>query len=299
MFIICSVILGLSASAGWTQSEVNPANRGAARAAAQPAPVITPPEVAADRRVTFRLLAPKANEVTLTGEFLPGAKSLQKDEKGIWSVTVGPLDPEIYNYIFTIDGLRSIDLNNPNVKTGSTPSTIASILEVRGEVLMLKRDFQALNREQQKKGEKEFVNPRNAAAGALRQLDSRITAGRRLAFFAYGLGRVSGGKFPADRHGHQLELREQVSRDADAREHAAENVGHVCREGHPDLLAPRHDPGACPEAQGGRGPGQLERGRVRSRLADQLRREVESGLPQSPAAVAAGRLGPVVRPASA
>ena len=83
-------------------------------------------------------------------------------------------------------------------------------LEVRGEVLMLKRDFQTLNSEQQKKGEKEFVNPRNAAAGALRQLDSRITAGRRLAFFAYGLGRVNGGKIPADRHSHQLEYLESL-----------------------------------------------------------------------------------------
>ena len=87
---------------------------------------------------------------------------------------------------------------------------LPDLLEVRGEVLMLKRDFQALNREQQKKGEKEFVNPRNAAAGALRQLDSRITAGRRLAFFAYGLGRVSGGKFPADRHSHQLDCLESL-----------------------------------------------------------------------------------------
>jgi DNA ligase (NAD+) len=64
------------------------------------------------------------------------------------------------------------------------------LLEIRGEVLMLRADFGKLNREQSARGEKNFVNPRNAAAGALRQLDPRITASRRLTFFAYGLGQV-------------------------------------------------------------------------------------------------------------
>ena len=71
-----------------------------------PAMVLSP-EVGADRRVTFRLPAPKANEVTLTGEFMEGGKSLQKDDKGVWSVTIGPLEPEIYNYNFTIDGVHT------------------------------------------------------------------------------------------------------------------------------------------------------------------------------------------------
>ena len=63
-------------------------------------------------------------------------------------------------------------------------------LEVRGEVVMLRRDFAALNAAQAARGEKLFVNPRNAAAGSLRQLDPRVTAGRPLAFFAYGVGEV-------------------------------------------------------------------------------------------------------------
>ncbi|HEY3835623.1 MAG TPA: alpha/beta hydrolase-fold protein [Bryobacteraceae bacterium] len=90
------------------------------------------PEIAADRMVTFRVLAPAALEVTLTGEFMKGSKPLVKDDHGLWSVTVGPIEPEIYNYNLTIDGVRTLDPNNPNVKSGSTPSTIQSILEVRG-----------------------------------------------------------------------------------------------------------------------------------------------------------------------
>jgi len=82
---------------------------------AQDSRPISSPEVAADGQVTFRLLAPKATEVTLTGEFMKGSKGLLKDEKGVWSVTVGPLEPEIYHYNFTIDGVRTIDPGNPSV----------------------------------------------------------------------------------------------------------------------------------------------------------------------------------------
>ncbi len=67
-----------------------------------------------------------------------------------------------------------------------------SILEVRGEVVMQKQDFERLNQLQAEKGEKIFVNPRNAAAGSLRQLDSKLTALRPLSFFAYGVGVVEG-----------------------------------------------------------------------------------------------------------
>jgi len=70
------------------------------------------------------------------------------------------------------------------------------IIEVRGEVFMPKASFDALNEKALKKGDKTFANPRNAAAGSLRQLDSKITAQRNLAFYAYGLGYVSDDGLP-------------------------------------------------------------------------------------------------------
>jgi DNA ligase (NAD+) len=100
------------------------------------------------------------------------------------------------------DGFTGEDVT-PNLRTvralplSVDGRTAPPVLEVRGEVLMLKRDFEALNAAQAARGEKTFANPRNAAAGSLRQLDSRVTASRRLAFFAYGVGAVDwGGSAP-------------------------------------------------------------------------------------------------------
>lgn len=81
-------------------------------------------------------------------------------------------------------------IRNIPLRLHGTP--IPSMIEVRGEVLMLKADFQALNQHQQQHQQKTFANPRNAAAGSLRQLDSRIAAERKLHFFSYGIARFSG-----------------------------------------------------------------------------------------------------------
>ena len=80
--------------------------------------------------------------------------------------------------------IRQIPLR---LKGGAVPP----LLEVRGEVYMRRADFEAMNDKQREKGEKTFVNPRNAAAGAVRQLDPAIAAQRPLSFFAYGLGAVT------------------------------------------------------------------------------------------------------------
>ncbi len=84
------------------------------------------------------------------------------------------------------------------------------VLEVRGEVVMLRKDFDAINRKLEAQGEKPFVNPRNAAAGSLRQKDPRLTAARPLHFFAYGLGRFEDARFPDDRHSRQMDYLETL-----------------------------------------------------------------------------------------
>jgi DNA ligase (NAD+) len=71
-----------------------------------------------------------------------------------------------------------------------------AVLDVRGEVLMFKTDFEKLNERQREAGQKEFANPRNAAAGSLRQLDPRISSQRSLRFYAYGIGSLEGASMP-------------------------------------------------------------------------------------------------------
>lgn len=99
------------------------------------------------------------------------------------------------------DGYTGEDVT-PNLRTvKSIPlrlngEAVPALIEVRGEVLMYRRDFDRMNQRQREHGEKEFVNPRNAAAGSLRQLDSRITAKRPLRFFAYAIGVIEGATAP-------------------------------------------------------------------------------------------------------
>ncbi|MDO9371781.1 MAG: NAD-dependent DNA ligase LigA [Gammaproteobacteria bacterium] len=106
------------------------------------------------------------------------------------------------------DGVTGEDVTQ-NLRTiGAIPLRLygagyPALLEVRGEVYLSKAAFEELNAAARARGEKVFANPRNAAAGSLRQLDPKITARRPLAFFCYGVGAVERGKLPGE-HGALL-----------------------------------------------------------------------------------------------
>ena len=108
------------------------------------------------------------------------------------------------------DGESGEDITQ-NLKTiGALPlivraADIPKMLEVRGEVFMPIAGFKRFNQEATERGEKTYVNPRNAAAGSLRQLDPRMTAARPLDLFIYGIGYVEGGDLPKH-HGQLLQL---------------------------------------------------------------------------------------------
>lgn len=102
-------------------------------------PAVVSPELQADRRVTFRLLAPKASEVVVAGQWPDGRTPMTKGTNDVWSVTVGPIEPGVWEYSFQVDGLTMIDPGNPAIKPMREPRT--SILHVPGNP-PLTHDFQ-------------------------------------------------------------------------------------------------------------------------------------------------------------
>lgn len=115
----------------------------------------------------------------------------------------GEVGEDVTHNIRTI---RQIPLVLPFDTPASGGNNVPPLLEVRGEVYMRRADFDALNERQREHGGKTFVNPRNAAAGAVRQLDSGIAAQRPLSFFAYGLGAITpaGEGGPAFRNHYEV-----------------------------------------------------------------------------------------------
>jgi enterochelin esterase-like enzyme len=96
-----------------------PARNGNAGAGRRPSPndSLRSVEVGDDHKVTFRIYAPKADDVSVSGDFGQGGK-LTKDAQGVWSTTVGPLTPDFYTYTFNVDGVRTIDPKNAMIKPG-------------------------------------------------------------------------------------------------------------------------------------------------------------------------------------
>ncbi len=88
-------------------------------------------EVHSDRTVTFRILAPQAKAVSLRGEIAEGGPKLQKDEQGMWSVTIGPIRPDLYCYYFDVDGVRTLDPRNSTVRI-QEPSP-ENLVDIRGD----------------------------------------------------------------------------------------------------------------------------------------------------------------------
>ncbi len=92
----------------------------ASRRGPTPNDTLVSTEIGEDRRVTFRIYAPKASEVLLTGDLIEGSgrAPMVRDDVGVWSVAMGPLAPDYYSYSFVVDGVKTIDPKNPEIKQG-------------------------------------------------------------------------------------------------------------------------------------------------------------------------------------
>jgi enterochelin esterase-like enzyme len=123
----------IAAPAAFAQPAATPAPRPA------PTPPVISPEILADQRVTFRLRAPNAKAVTVSGQFQRGAAPMIKDDAGLWSVTVGPVAPDVYEYSFNVDGVAMVDPGNRAIKPMRNPRT--SILAIAGTPPLI-HDFQ-------------------------------------------------------------------------------------------------------------------------------------------------------------
>ncbi len=101
------------------------------------APQVTSPEIQADRRVTFRILAPQAQAVRLAAGDIPGVGNttqLTKGDNGVWEVTIGPLDPGAYRYNFNVDGVSTIDPRSPYISESN--NNVWSLVYVPGSDFM-------------------------------------------------------------------------------------------------------------------------------------------------------------------
>ncbi|MHB1037532.1 MAG: alpha/beta hydrolase-fold protein [Pirellulales bacterium] len=127
-------------------------------------PAVVSPEVAADRRVTFRIFAPKAEAVRLNSGDMPGnpsqSRDLTKAESGVWELSLGPVDPGTYRYTFSLDGVAVVDPRNQAVSESN--GNVWSVLHVPGAEFMDTRDVPH--------GAVACVNYRSSALGKMRRM---------------------------------------------------------------------------------------------------------------------------------
>ena len=96
-------------------------------------PVVISPEIGADQTLTLRYLAPDATQVTASGELDGKPHPMTKGADGVWTVTVGPLAPDIYTYAFNVDGVVALDPRNVNTKYGYGNFGAVSVVEIPGD----------------------------------------------------------------------------------------------------------------------------------------------------------------------
>jgi enterochelin esterase-like enzyme len=130
--LVCMVIFfSMEITATAQQAPAQPPNPAMGRGfMGMRGPVVSSPEVDSENKVTFRIFAPKVDSVTVRGDFGDAAQ-MTKDEQGIWSVTAGPIQPEMYGYSFNVDGITVLDPSNPLNNHSSMMSQ--NILIVPGE----------------------------------------------------------------------------------------------------------------------------------------------------------------------
>jgi len=126
----------------WAQAPA-PAQGGerGARGRGQAGPAVVSPEVSADRRITFRILAPQAQQVRMNASDIPNlgqAATLTKGEGGVWSTSIGPVEPGAYRYNFNIDGVATIDPRSP--ATSESNTNVWSVVYVPGSDFMDTKD---------------------------------------------------------------------------------------------------------------------------------------------------------------
>lgn len=133
MYLGLAMTLAASVAAAQAPAGPPPAGAPAAGGRGGRGPVVVSPEVGADKTVTLRYLAPNATSVVASGELDGKPHPMTKGADGIWSVTIGPLPPDIYTYSFNVDGVVALDPRNANTKFGYGNFGAVSIVQVPGD----------------------------------------------------------------------------------------------------------------------------------------------------------------------